>query len=479
MVRLNEELRELEDQMDAVKKMNDSFSHMVRTRQNSYWWQAPIDELSVEQLEHLKLAYEELEKRVQIQAQKQLPRNTNLFPNFNTQVPSVPYNAFSSYESQGPPPPPPNFAFSGCESQPPLPPPNLYYPTMHSGVNFAGPYLLNDIISVNNGATFAASQGSSGSGAANLALPFDDRNAQGPSGSGAANLVFPFDDPTAQGPSGYGDPNAPGRAIVLAEFDPNVSASPAMVAASKGGESQMVASLAEHHSPQPQPLTSQTLAENQIDDAGTDLRSYPAVATAVKQKTIVSTSSGGSESSPEAHQHFAEKQASEEVAAAGNSPSVIRRFADLSSSEVASTTEAIRHTSLISLPQNPAISDWNRSCRSLVTSASSAQPTPFDPACLTLNEDKSQSAPKTYPEATGFSFSPRPQVPPLQVLLPLSDSNIGKNQHQFLPKDDTEAGKNSGPNNPSYLIDEIHSEGGINHDSNGSDDDDFDIEYAM
>ncbi|CAI9098931.1 OLC1v1035670C1 [Oldenlandia corymbosa var. corymbosa] len=113
------------------------------------------------------------------------------------------------------------------------------------------------------------------------------------------------------------DQSMEGRAIVVAEFNLNVSSSPAMVAASKGGESQMVTSLAEHHSPQPHPLASQTLAETQIDDAGNNLRSSPATAATVKQKTIVSTSSGDSESSPEAHQRSPEKQASQEVAATG------------------------------------------------------------------------------------------------------------------------------------------------------------------
>ncbi|CAI9105992.1 OLC1v1005040C1 [Oldenlandia corymbosa var. corymbosa] len=77
-----------------------------------------------------------------------------------------------------------------------------------------------------------------------------------------------------------------------------------------------------------------------------------------------------------------EKQASEEVAAAAeNSPSVIRRINDLSSPKdnqrsSSSTAEEIWRTPLISLPQNPAISDGNHSCRNPATSASSTQQTP-------------------------------------------------------------------------------------------------------
>ncbi|CAI9095408.1 OLC1v1031357C1 [Oldenlandia corymbosa var. corymbosa] len=69
-ISLNEELRALEDHLDAVNKRSREFTKMVRGNQNQYWWQAPIEELSMEQLEQLKIAYEELDKRVQIQAQK-------------------------------------------------------------------------------------------------------------------------------------------------------------------------------------------------------------------------------------------------------------------------------------------------------------------------------------------------------------------------------------------------------------------------
>ncbi|CAI9093890.1 OLC1v1029483C1 [Oldenlandia corymbosa var. corymbosa] len=85
-ISVNEELRRLEDHLDAMKKMSSELAQMVRADQNRYWWQAPIQELSVEQLEQLKIAYEELDKRVQIQAQKGLPPNVNLFPNFNISV---------------------------------------------------------------------------------------------------------------------------------------------------------------------------------------------------------------------------------------------------------------------------------------------------------------------------------------------------------------------------------------------------------
>ncbi|CAI9109199.1 OLC1v1008974C1 [Oldenlandia corymbosa var. corymbosa] len=173
-LRLTEELNPLEDHMDAIKKKSEKLTQMASANHNRYWWKAPIEELSVEQLEYLKLAYEKLDRRVHIQAQKGLPLNANLFTNFNIPGPSHPNNAFLGYESQ-----------------PLLPPPNIHYPAMPSGSNYAGLTLSNDIISVNNGASFAANQGPPGYGATNL-----DPNAQVPSGSRAA---FPFDDPSAPG----------------------------------------------------------------------------------------------------------------------------------------------------------------------------------------------------------------------------------------------------------------------------------------
>ncbi|CAI9116836.1 OLC1v1018100C1 [Oldenlandia corymbosa var. corymbosa] len=73
------------------------------------------------------------------------------------------------------------------------------------------------------------------------------------------------------------------------------------------------------------------------------------------------------------------------------------------------------------------------------------------------------------PEAPEFTVSPQPI---LEVLLPLTAPKL------YLSKDDTEIWKNTETFNPNYLIEDIQSEGGLNHASNDSDND-FDMEYAM
>ncbi|CAI9100047.1 OLC1v1036967C1 [Oldenlandia corymbosa var. corymbosa] len=155
-ISLNEELRALEDHMGTVKKRRSEFTKMVRANQNQYWWQAPIEELSMEQLEQLKIAYEEMDKRVQIQTQKGLPPNANSFSDFNIPEPNNHNNDSVAYEPQ----PPPSL------------PQNIHYPPMPSGSSFADLILSNESILVENGPSFTTNQGSSRSGADDLSFPF-------------------------------------------------------------------------------------------------------------------------------------------------------------------------------------------------------------------------------------------------------------------------------------------------------------------
>lgn len=46
-------------------------------RENQYWWEAPIEELSLPQLQQLKSALEELKTNVAKQAEKLIIQNTN------------------------------------------------------------------------------------------------------------------------------------------------------------------------------------------------------------------------------------------------------------------------------------------------------------------------------------------------------------------------------------------------------------------
>ncbi|CAI9089824.1 OLC1v1024464C1, partial [Oldenlandia corymbosa var. corymbosa] len=137
-ITLNEELGVLEDYLDAVKKRTSEFAEAVRADENR---------AQCGTARALKIAYEELDKRVQIQAQKGLPPNANLFPNFTIPKPNNRHNDPLGY---GPHPPP-------SLTQ------NIHYLTMPSGSNFAGLILSNDSISVKNVPSFAANQGPSGS----------------------------------------------------------------------------------------------------------------------------------------------------------------------------------------------------------------------------------------------------------------------------------------------------------------------------
>ncbi|CAI9095253.1 OLC1v1031151C1 [Oldenlandia corymbosa var. corymbosa] len=95
------------------------------------------------------------------------------------------------------------------------------------------------------------------------------------------------------------------------------------------------------------------------------------------------------------------------------------------------------------------------------------------------NSSNNGSVKKLNPAAPKFSCPPSQQIPVLQVLLPISGPISDRNNKQFFSKDDTEVEKHIVSFNPSYSIEEIHSEGGQNHASNGSDDEDFDMKYAM
>ncbi|CAI9095275.1 OLC1v1031176C1 [Oldenlandia corymbosa var. corymbosa] len=89
------------------------------------------------------------------------------------------------------------------------------------------------------------------------------------------------------------------------------------------------------------------------------------------------------------------------------------------------------------------------------------------------NSSISNGTQKLNSDAAEFSYIPQPQAPILEVLLPITDPKL------YLSKDDMEVGNNIETFNLSYSIEEIYSEGRINHTSIDSDDEHFDMEYAM
>ncbi|KAE8677380.1 Agamous-like MADS-box protein AGL61 [Hibiscus syriacus] len=74
---LNMQLTELTSQIEVEKRRGEELNHMRRARQGQYWWEAPVEELSLPQLQQLKSALEELKKNVAKQVEKLLIQTTN------------------------------------------------------------------------------------------------------------------------------------------------------------------------------------------------------------------------------------------------------------------------------------------------------------------------------------------------------------------------------------------------------------------
>ena len=77
---LNLQLTQVLNQLAAEKKIGEILSQMRRASQNQCWWEAPINELSLPELEQLKVSMEELKKRVVRQGDKLLMEAANPSP---------------------------------------------------------------------------------------------------------------------------------------------------------------------------------------------------------------------------------------------------------------------------------------------------------------------------------------------------------------------------------------------------------------
>ncbi|KAE8670190.1 Agamous-like MADS-box protein AGL61 [Hibiscus syriacus] len=73
----NMQLTELMSQIEVEKRGGEELNHMRRASQGQYWWEAPVEELSLPQLQQLKWALEELKKNVAKQVEKLLIQTTN------------------------------------------------------------------------------------------------------------------------------------------------------------------------------------------------------------------------------------------------------------------------------------------------------------------------------------------------------------------------------------------------------------------
>ncbi|KAL3509483.1 hypothetical protein ACH5RR_028884 [Cinchona calisaya] len=74
---LNKELTILENQFECEEKRGESLNRIRKVGQSCNWWQTPINELNVEQLEHLKLAFLVLHKIVKAEMQKLMSKNAS------------------------------------------------------------------------------------------------------------------------------------------------------------------------------------------------------------------------------------------------------------------------------------------------------------------------------------------------------------------------------------------------------------------
>ncbi|KAL1186795.1 hypothetical protein V6Z11_A01G203000 [Gossypium hirsutum] len=88
ILRLNAQLTEMMSQIEAQKKRGEELDKMRKASQEQNWWESPIEELSLPQLQFLRSAMAELKKIVQREAEQLIIQNTNcqqLFPGSSSQ----------------------------------------------------------------------------------------------------------------------------------------------------------------------------------------------------------------------------------------------------------------------------------------------------------------------------------------------------------------------------------------------------------
>ncbi|XVE48642.1 hypothetical protein DITRI_Ditri01bG0018300 [Diplodiscus trichospermus] len=74
---LNIQLSMLLEQIETEKKRGEALDKIRKAGQNQCWWQAPIDELGLNELQQLRIALEELKSNVAKQADKVLVQSAN------------------------------------------------------------------------------------------------------------------------------------------------------------------------------------------------------------------------------------------------------------------------------------------------------------------------------------------------------------------------------------------------------------------
>ncbi|KAL4576501.1 hypothetical protein LXL04_012596 [Taraxacum kok-saghyz] len=81
---LNVQQTHMRDELEAEKKRSQTLDEMRKASQSQFWWEAPIEDLNLSELEQLKDSMEELKKTIVIQANKLFLENSSSVPNFGT-----------------------------------------------------------------------------------------------------------------------------------------------------------------------------------------------------------------------------------------------------------------------------------------------------------------------------------------------------------------------------------------------------------
>ncbi|XP_059446353.1 agamous-like MADS-box protein AGL62 [Corylus avellana] len=74
---LNVQLTQVMNQLEAEKKHGEELNRMQKANHGQCWWEAPIEELGLPQLEQLKVSLQELQKNVGKQADRLLIQTSN------------------------------------------------------------------------------------------------------------------------------------------------------------------------------------------------------------------------------------------------------------------------------------------------------------------------------------------------------------------------------------------------------------------
>ncbi|KAI3793478.1 hypothetical protein L1987_36097 [Smallanthus sonchifolius] len=81
---LNVQLTCMLNELEAEKKRSETLDEMRKASQSQFWWEAPIEDLNLHELQQLKDSMEELKKTVTVQANRLLTENSNSMSFFGT-----------------------------------------------------------------------------------------------------------------------------------------------------------------------------------------------------------------------------------------------------------------------------------------------------------------------------------------------------------------------------------------------------------